>query len=101
MAAFSLLEVKEETANGERHWCQGAEKAIWAWEPKPCYLLLREMTEHQPAQEGAFTHAARFGKGKTVSVFGMFSSTLNADEADGPQPHLLFLFILQRFPSFN
>ena len=97
MAAFSLLEVIEETANGERHWRQGAEKAIWAWEPKPCYLLLREMTVHQLAQ----VHAVHLGKGKTISVFGMFSSTLNADKADGSQPHLLFLFILQRFPSFN
>ena len=64
MAAFSLLEVKEETANGERHWCQGAEKAIWAWEPKPCYLLLREMTEYQPAQEGAFTPCRPFWEGE-------------------------------------
>ena len=64
MAAFSLLEVIEETAKGERHWRQGAEKAIWAWEPKPCYLLLREMTVHQLAQERAFTPCCPSGKGK-------------------------------------
>lgn len=64
MAAFGLPEVKEERADGERHWCQGAERAIWAWEPKPCYLLLREMTVRQPAQEGAFTPRRPFREGQ-------------------------------------